>query len=215
MSAGVNSGKLETATIQVLNGKNEGTNIECLFNPSEYNLSKQVNYAEMKATGSGTQVQQFTGRGAETLSMELFFDTSETHADVRTEHVKQIDALLEVDPKLHAPPLVEFRWGSLTFTSLVESADKSFTRFLPDGTPVRARVNVTFKEYESSEYTKRIKPESTDKTKAWTVTEGDTLWLIADEEYGDATDWRTIADANDIENPRQVEPGSMLELPPR
>ncbi len=214
MAAGANSGKLETATIQVLNGKNQGTSIECLFNPSKYDLSKQVNYAEFKATGSGTQVQQFVNRGAESLSMELFFDTSEEHTDVRKQHIQQIDSLLEVDPELHAPPLVEFRWGSLTFTALVESADKSFTRFLPDGTPVRARVNMTFKEYEASDYKKRISLESTDKTKAWTVTEGDTLWLIADEEYGDPTQWRTIADANGVENPRRIEPGTVLELPP-
>ena len=44
---------------------------------------------------------------------------------------------------------------------------------LPDGVPVRARMNVTFKEYEATDYKKRVKPESTDKTKAWTVTEGD------------------------------------------
>lgn len=209
-----NSGKLETAKIQILNGKQGGTSIKCLFNPSKYDLSKQVKYAEFKSTGSGTRIQQFISRGAETLSMELFFDTSEDHTDVREQHVRKIDSLLEVDPELHAPPLVEFRWGSLTFTALVESADKSFTRFLPDGTPVRAKVNVTFKEYQATDYKKRTKLESTDKTKAWTVTEGDTLWLIAAEEYDDAAHWRTIADANGVENPRQVEPGTVLELPP-
>jgi nucleoid-associated protein YgaU len=177
-------------------------------------MSKSVNYGELKSSGSGSSSQQFVNRNAETLSMELFFDTSEARTDVREEHVARIDGLLEVDPELHAPPLVEFNWGSLAFTALVESVDKSFTRFLPDGKPVRARVNVTFKEFDASDYKKRIKPESTDKTKAWTVTEGDTLWLVAADEYGDASHWRTIAEANDIENPRQLRTGTVLELPP-
>jgi nucleoid-associated protein YgaU len=50
--------------------------------------------------------------------------------------------------------------------------------------------------------------------KQWTVTEGETLWFIASKEYGDASHWRTIAEANDLENPRLLESGTTLSLPP-
>jgi nucleoid-associated protein YgaU len=50
--------------------------------------------------------------------------------------------------------------------------------------------------------------------KIWTVAEGDTLWTVAEEEYGDTSHWRTIAEANDIKNPRQLESGTKLSLPP-
>jgi nucleoid-associated protein YgaU len=169
----------------------------------------------MQASGSGASSQQFVNRSADTLSMQLFFDTSETQTDVREEYLDKLDYLASVDPELHAPPLCQFVWGEgLSFTALVQRLDKSFTRFLPSGVPVRARVDVTFTECKPSDYRRELKPESTDKTKAWVVTEGDTLWLVAAEEYGDPSHWRTIADANGIDNPRDIEPGDSLELPP-
>jgi len=209
-------GSLERAEIEILNGKHEGEIIECKFNPPEYTTEKRVNYGELKATGSGASVQQFVDGGAKSLTMELFFDTSTEREDVREEYVDDFDKLQEVDSELHAPPVCQFVWGEgLAFTALVESIEKRFTMFLPSGIPVRARVNVTFTEYKTAEYHQaEVSPESTDKTKAWTVTEGDTLWLVASKEYGDAEHWRTIADANDIQNPRALEPGEELELPP-
>jgi len=211
-----NGGSLERAEIEILNGKHEGEIIECKFNPPEYSTEKQVNYGELQATGSGASVQQFIDGQARRLSMELFFDTSEAQEDVRDEYVDKFDILVDVDPELHAPPICQFVWGEgLMFTALVESIDKTFTRFLRSGVPVRARVNVTFTEYKTSEYHQsEISPESSDITKAWTVTEGDTLWLIASKEYGDPAHWRTIAEANDIQNPRVLENGDELELPP-
>ncbi len=211
-----NRGSLERAEIEILNGKHKGEIIECRFNPPEFSTNKSVNYAELQATGSGASVQQFTDGQARQLSVELFFDTSEQQVDVRAEYVDMFDILVEVDPELHAPPICRFVWGEgIMFTALVESIDKTFTMFLPSGVPVRARVDVSFVEYKTSEYQQsELSPESTDVSKAWTVTEGDTLWLIAAEEYGDPDHWRTIARANDIQNPRALEAGEELELPP-
>ncbi|WP_018259002.1 CIS tube protein [Halomicrobium katesii] len=219
------SGKLEKAKITILNGKKQGEEVECKFNPNSYTLEKSVNYGEMKATGSGASVMQFVDGNAETLSMELFFDTtdkldtdnvSSKEVDVREQYTKYIDLLLSVDGELHAPPVCQFVWGDgIEFTALVESANKQFTKFLPSGVPVRARVGIVFKEFKTADYHKsEVSPESTDKTKVWTVSEGDTLWQIASEEYSDVSHWRTIADKNGIDNPRAIEPGDKLELPP-
>lgn len=209
-------GSLERAEIEILNGKHKGEIIECRFNPPEYSTEKSVTYGELQATASGANIQQFVEGSATRLSMELFFDTSEEQADVRPDYVDKFDILTEIDPELHAPPICRFIWGKgIDFTAIVESVEKRFTMFLPSGIPVRARVNVAFTEYKTAEYhTSEISPESTDVTKAWTVTEGDTLWLIASREYGSASYWRTIAEANDIDNPRVLTPGEVLELPP-
>ncbi|SEV87755.1 CIS tube protein [Natrinema salifodinae] len=218
-------GKLEKAQIMIVNGKRKGETIECKFNPNSYTLEKSVNYGEMKATGSGASIMQFVDGNAETLSMELFFDTTDelesddvddAAVDVRERYTKYIDLLLSVDGELHAPPVCRFVWGDgIDFTALVRSANKQFTKFLPSGIPIRARVSIVFSEFKTADYHKsEVAPESTDKTKVWTVTEGDTLWLIASEEYGDPSHWRTIANQNDIANPRAIEPGETLELPP-
>lgn len=216
--------RLEKAEIIFLNGNNEGTTLECKFNPNSCTIEKEVNYGKLKATGSGASIQQFVNGNAKRLLMELFFDTtdkvgtnaSEKEIDVREQYTNYIDLLLSVDGELHAPPVCRFVWGKgIDFTGLVESAKTNFTKFRPSGVPVRARVPIVFTEYKTADFHKsKVKPESTDKTKVWTVSEEDELWTIASEEYSDVSHWRTIADHNDLDNPRDIEPGQKLELPP-
>lgn len=187
--------------------------IPVLFNPSQYDLSKSVKYGSKDIAGLNTPVTQFASGDAETLSMELFVDTSEQLVDVR-EIVDQFDQLVAVDGDLHAPPRCRFVWGSLVFKAVVTQLDKSFTKFLPTGQPVRATVNVTFREYQTPAEQRNEEPWfSPDTTTVREVTGGDTLWLIADEEYGDPGEWRLIAEANDIQNPREVRPGTRLVVP--
>jgi nucleoid-associated protein YgaU len=54
---------------------------------------------------------------------------------------------------------------------------------------------------------------SPDKTNYVTVRDGDTLPAIAYREYGDATQWRPIATANDLSNPLALTPGASLVVP--
>ena len=54
--------------------------------------------------------------------------------------------------------------------------------FLPDGTPVRARLQVTFNEFRNTELeAKEIKRETADYTKRHVVGQGETLAAIAAE----------------------------------
>lgn len=193
-----------------------GEAIPVRFNPTDYNLDKSTTFADQSLPGFTSPVTQFAGGEAETLSMELFFDTYEDteEKDVRVQYTDRIDELLEVDGETHAPPICRFIWGGLDFKCVLESAQKQFTMFLENGTPVRARVNVTFKEYRPPDWQRRENPrESADRTKRHRVTEDETLWLIAAAEYGDARRWRPIADANGITNPRTLQPGDELVIP--
>jgi hypothetical protein len=160
--------------------------------------------------------------------MELFFDTYEQGTDVRlsTDLITGWDAgsmlsklsprkgLMDIDSDLHAPPICIFTWGDFNFQCIIEKVSKKFTMFHPDGFPVRATLNVTLKEYKEVELqVKEISTQSADLTKRWVVTRGENLWFIAFKEYGDPEDWRLIADANDIDNPRFLNPGQELVIP--
>jgi nucleoid-associated protein YgaU len=46
------------------------------------------------------------------------------------------------------------------------------------------------------------------------VRESETLDWIASSEYGEARHWRYIAEQNNLDNPMQVTPGTILQLPP-
>lgn len=122
---------------------------------------------------------------------------------------------MDIDSDLHAPPICLFIWGTFLFPCIIETVSKRFTMFLPDGTPVRATLTVTLKEYKEHEVqVKEISRQSADRTKTWQVKQGDSLWLIAAKEYGDPDLWRPIAEANDIDNPRILRSGVELIIPP-
>lgn len=208
---------LQKALIQRLDGEgNVAEEIPVRFNPTEYQLAKTVSYQQQSLPGFTSPVTQFVSGQAETLTMELLFDTSEEEdGDVRESYTDRIDGLLSVDGDLHAPPRCRFVWGKLEFTAVLESANKTFTLFRPDGTPLRARVSVTFTEYNPPALQKAEEPrKSADRTKLRVVIEGESLPLIAAREYGDSRRWRPIAEANGIENPRALEPGTELVVPP-
>lgn len=208
------AGKLVSATIQVLDDRDNPIEaFPVLFNPEQYGLSKRVEYGSTDIAGLTTPVTQFVSGDAETLSMELFFDTSERQVDVNTA-MEVLEELVEVDGDQHAPPRCRFVWGSLVFKAVVTRMDRTFTKFLPTGQPVRARVSLTFREYKTPAEQRNETPFfSPDTTTVREVTAGETLWLIADEEYGDPGEWRRIADANDVENPRDLRPGDRLVVP--
>ena len=193
--------------------KNETWDV--LFNPKEYSVQKSVQWEPHKAPGLDTPEQEFTSGNPAVLSVELFFDTYEDKKDVRTEHTEKIMTLALVDADKHRPPLVMFSWGGFTFKGVVESLTLRYTMFLPDGKPCRATANLSIKEAQTAKEQLEANPRnSPDHTKRRTVKMGETLALIAHEEYDDPAEWRRIADANGIMDPKDVKPGTVLTLPP-
>lgn len=203
--------------------------VPCLFNPKELSVEKSNQFAEVNIPGLSSPVFQFVRGNARLVTMDLFFDTYEQGTDVRlfTDRITGWDAgsmfsslpkvakgLMDIDSDLHAPPICRFIWGTFIFQCVIERVSKKFTMFLPEGIPVRATLNVTLKEYrEVDVQVKEIAFQSADLTKTWVVTQGDTLWAIAAKEYGNPEDWRLIAERNDIDNPRILNPGQRLIIP--
>lgn len=203
--------------------------VPCLFNPKELSIEKTNQFAEVNIPGLSAPIFQFVRGNARSVTMDLFFDTYEKGTDVRnyTDAITGWDAgstfsklsngpkgLMDIDSELHAPPICHFIWGPFLFQCIIERVSKKFTMFLPDGTPVRATLSVTLKEYtDVNIQIIEIDARSADLTKRRIVVEGDSLWFIASEEYGNPDDWRLIAKGNRIDNPRKLIPGNALVIP--
>ena len=127
---------------------------------------------------------------------------------------RRVANLVAIDGSLHRPPMVTFSWGALTFQGVVTDVKQTYTLFMPDGMPVRARVELTLKSVTDLARAKRKRPfESPDRTKYRTVHQGEHLWNFAAQEYGDAELWRVIARANGLMNPLDLRPGQVIKLP--
>lgn len=150
--------------------------------------------------------------------MELLFDSYEAKTDIR-DHTGRVYHLTTVEQHgdLHRPPLIKLQWGSFDFdgfTWVLQSLNQRFTLFLSDGTPVRATLSCTFRQWRSDDTEARLlNRQSVDVAKTVMVKRGDTLSHIAFREYKDSTLWRPIANANDIDDPRQLTIGQTLVIP--
>lgn len=184
-----------------------------MFNPEEYSLNKDNNFASQVIPGLGSPILQFVHGNLRTLDMELFFDTTDDQTDVR-DQTNAITDLLKIDSQLHAPPILQVDWGSLHLQCVLAKANQKFLRFLPNGLPCRARLTVTFNEYLDAEtQVAEANLQTADFTKVHVTKDGDTLSSIAGLLYEDALKWRPIALLNGIADPRSIVPGQELRIP--
>ena len=229
------------AALQRLTIDREGGDpVEALFNPSELTVSGSASWDQEQSVSYGgpnaAAVElEFRSVEAQTLSIDLFFDTYESRAamsfkdavvsllptaisqrqatDVRR-HTEQVAQLAEVHEDLHRPPLCDLRWGAFDiFTGVLTSLTQRFTLFLEDGTPVRAKLSCSFLGISRDSQDGRRESQSSDVAKTRRVRRNDTLHSIAAEEYRDPALWRHIARANGIVNPREVKAGTVLTIP--
>ena len=212
--ASSSSDKLVKAHLSVhdKNGKKDDNNvIPVLFNPQQYSINKTNLFASISIPGRDSSIIQFVKGESETLSFELFFDTYTYEKGVSVKaYTDKLQKLMEINSDIHAPPICTFEWGSVSFTGIIESLNTTYTMFLQNGTPVRAKMNLTLKQYQQISAPKSSSPT---KTKMRTIVEGDSLWLIASDEFGDPSKWKEIADINNIDNPLVLNPGTKLIIP--
>ncbi|KYF79078.1 CIS tube protein [Sorangium sp. So ce394] len=213
------------------------------FNPSEYTLTRNQTYADVTIPGLETSIVQFVRGDTQTLSLELYLDRSDRVAHVAAPapagpgaqgaspmgggvpstasfdgidtELKLLRLLVTIDSGLHAPPVVEFNWGKLSFRGVVATYSERFQMFDEAGNALRARVTLSLKKYmPPSLQARAASPQSPDRTKTRVVREGERIDVIAVEEYGDAIHWPMIARANKLARPRVLVPGSVLLIPP-
>jgi nucleoid-associated protein YgaU len=115
-------------------------------------------------------------------------------------------------------PWVVFTWGTFetaSFTAYVESVRAAYTMFNQSGVPIRATCDLTITEIPVQSALQNQNPTSgaLETNRAHRVVAGDTLPSLAWREYGDATVWRVIAAANDIDDPLRLTVGTELLVP--
>ncbi|RWO22189.1 LysM peptidoglycan-binding domain-containing protein [Mesorhizobium sp.] len=210
---------LEKATIDIVSGTNAGERIPVLFNPTDYTIERSNSYKTTSIPGLGGPLIHFINGEADVLSMELFLDdyTDKPKAGAKgvREQADKFAALLEIDNNQHAPPIVRFVWGKLSFTAIIEKLTRKFLLFQADGVPARVSLGVSFKEYRTlPELLRNPRLQSADKSKRRVIVARDSLWLLASREYHDPARWREIAEANDLDDPRDIAAGDWVRVPP-
>lgn len=201
-----------------------GSTIVAMFNPSKLTISRSVSWPSQTAAKRDTPESQFVGGEPATLAVDLLFDTYDTPSvakeSVKTKYIDKLVQLTTVagHGEQHRPPVCRLSWGDqyVFFQGVLQQIETQYTMFIESGLPVRATNRCSFKQWISnSQDLVQQNLMSSDLTKVWVVKGRDTLPAIAAAEYGDARQWRAIAEANDIDDPLMLVPGTRLVLPPR
>ena len=198
------------AEIRILEGKQDP--IRVMFNPGDYTVSSSGVFDAESAKDPF-----FKEAKIEDFTVKLMFDSYERHeiassgkkteitqsgTDVRKKTREIIKLIMPTTegPTNKKPPVCLFSWGKFTYKGVISRIDQKFLLFLPDGTPVREELTLTFKSVMTEkEYKEYMGLEACRKT--WTVKSGDRLDLIAARELKDASLWRKIAEENHIDDP--------------
>jgi Contractile injection system tube protein/LysM domain len=205
------------------------------FNPE----SLKVSFANQVVPPSnpGAQDQranstQFVGKGTTKLSVQLWFDISSVLPEGKQNVTDVRDLTKEViyfitpkpsdeDPTKNVPPGLRFLWGSFQFDGIVDSLEESLEFFSQDGRPLRASVSLSMSQQKievlrNPEFQPGApgapggtRPPGTRPLSQ--AASGDSVQGMASSR-GRAGNWQEIAAANNIENPRLLQPGQLIDL---
>lgn len=219
--------ELQHAKIYEVDARGErvggGISVDCMFNPTEYTLSKSNQYKEESTASGNTATAEFESVGSQTLKLNLMFDTYEKGKDVSNitrdlwRFMKPKERSESRQKPKGEPRQVAFEWGVFRFVAYITSLTQQFTLFTHEGVPVRAKVDVQFTQYTDLEdYPDRpTNPTSGggSSEQIWIVKAGDRLDNIAATIYEEATRWKRIAEHNHMRDPLALRPGQVLRIP--
>ena len=201
-----------------------GQRISCLFNPAQLTITKANHWVADLVPGRQAPNLYFTGGHPGTLQAVLTFDTTADGSAV-TVHTQKLIGLMAVDKQLPGydnatkrgrPPWVKLHWGDFhSFAGVVADLQIDFTYFAANGTPLRAKAAIFLRQFTEEGAWGPQNPTSgtPEPDRVHVVQAGETLDRIAASHYGDSTHWRAIADANRLEDPLAVRPGTALTIP--
>jgi phage tail protein X len=193
------------------------------FNPTELSLSRRANWNSTPSAGArGGSMPEFLGSEPRSLSVSIFLDRSDDpDSDDVMDDVADLFKCCEVTrmsqwARQPSTPWVVFEWGSFKtarFTAYVESVDATYTVFNTSGMPIRATAQLQLREIPTKTMGQNPTSGALTARRVHRLVAGDSLQSLAFREYGDATAWRAIAEANGIDDPARITSGTELVLP--
>lgn len=206
------------------------------FNPATMTQNFGVHYEAPAVLGGlgGEQRYQHTPSGS--LHFTIVLDNSPamaandmTPAFARasvTESVRQfLDLAYHVNGETHEPRYLTLRWGgfdggnklnaSVVYRCRLSHVEINYNRFAPTGEPTSAELDVVLLSDEPPERRGRAHNlSSPDLTHSVVVEAGDTLPLLCQRIYGDPAHYVQVAQANNLNGLRSLQPGQVLRFPP-
>lgn len=192
---------------------------QALINPDKYTQSFHVNYSDDQGLGTANATLKYTKSLPQEVSFELLLDGTGVLSSSRTDVGAELESLKNVvytyNGQIHKPNYLVLNWGNLDFQCCLTSMSVNASLFKSDGSILRARVSLSFKNFQSpKEIAAKSNKRSPDMTHERIVVAGDTLPAMTQAIYGDSKYYLKVASYNGLYNFRSLVPGSKIFFPP-
>lgn len=197
-----------------------GKSYTLMMNPESVKRQQSIEYNEQQAPDSSSASQKYKSTPSEKLSFDIVIDCTGVVDSKRTNMSDEIDALEKIvytyNGEIHRPNFVKIQWGkNLTFKGVLTSLDTTYTLFKPDGSPLRAKISLSFTQYISpSTVKKEDQQESPDITHMLITKEGDSLPKLSYQVWNDPNYYIQVAKYNGLNKFRKLKGGKKLFFPP-
>jgi nucleoid-associated protein YgaU len=224
------TGKLEKLKIKAFSKPEQGDGdlvgeFEAFYNPTGMQASYSIKYNEKAPEGQSKLEMEYGGYEAATFSFELLLDgtgasipngSTDTTSSVQTRIQKFMDVAYTYNGDIHRCSYLQVVWGTTIIDKCVlTGVNISFDLFAPDGTPLRAKLACSVKQYSYAELIKaEEQKKSPDVTHIRVVQQGDRLPNMCERIYGDAKLYLQVARVNNLLDYRNLVPGSKIFFPP-
>jgi hypothetical protein len=216
--------------------------MEVQINPNSVSWNSSVTFDEGDKLGMVEQeIKQprIGGLNPDTLSFKIIFESSGpidgpwelgltgkeyTEAGELVAELKNL--VHKYDGGTHGIRYLKIYWGNFfgekemldprpCFRCVLSSMNVDYTLFRPNGTAIRAEVNLSFTGFLSKEELEEIKKtNSPDMSHYYTIKQGSRLTDMCYEIYGSNKYYLEVAKINGLVNFNRLEPGQKLLFPP-
>ncbi len=197
------------------------------INPEKYSRKYKICYNDVRSQGSNGGSPTFNKIPSEEINLELVFDGTGVvpsaipgvvpfTGDGITKQIEDFTSkVFEYQGGIHSPNFLILNWGTLLFKCRLASLTIAYTLFKPDGTPLRARADATFLEFDNNRtLALQAQMTSPDLTHVVMVAAGDTLPLMCHRIYGSSAFYPQVARINRLTDFRNLTVGTRLVFPP-
>ncbi|GGB79217.1 hypothetical protein GCM10007424_19220 [Flavobacterium suaedae] len=191
-----------------------------MVNPDNIKWQRGIDYNEQQAPNTSSPSQKYKSTPCEKLSFDIVIDCTGIIDPKRTDMAKEISDLEKIiytyNGDIHRPNFVKVQWGkNIVFKGVLTSMDSSYTLFKPDGSPLRAKISLSFSEYtDPKTVAKEDSQKSPDITHLVTVEEGMTLPQLCEKVWKEDSYYIHVAKFNGLNKFRKLKGGSKLIFPP-
>ncbi|MCO6490979.1 MAG: hypothetical protein J5I98_21355 [Phaeodactylibacter sp.] len=194
-----------------------GAPFVAMFNPEQWASSEQFVYNDEQEEGTPEGVQRFNHIRSPELSFEILIDGTGASGEKKevTAELESLNRTVGFNGQEHRPNKLIIVWGTFIFQGVVESVDITYTLFRPNGTPLRAKVQLKFRR-DTDSVTRVLDADlrSADLTHVRTLREGERLDQLCHAIYESPRFLLEVAAANGLTSFRSDLATKSLLFPP-